>query len=313
MTKGSGIFTKLHEAEDVLARGKDNKGGDSASVRAMIAECSKSPHYVLDADLHHRLDFMTILKSMVAMRDAGVMRLPYPTVFLELWSGLADVRLFVLVRDVGNAKFSIRTTAWLHDSNQKWLGDIKGLDVEFNNTPPDGSEVFYTDFRGGVSDKPSGHPMTSGSDGFSINFTRSTLDIKVVSQIITALAICVMMKHIMGFETERIEPTRLNKQRIAGGKTRIPSHTVVRIGHIYDKSGNRTSTRDATGRTMPIHMRAAHVRRQHHTTHWLEQEKKQPGDPGVFEDYHMVLIDAVLVNYKDGTDLEKPLPKLVKF
>ena len=110
-----------------------------------------------------------------------------------------------------------------------------------------------------------------------------------------SLGIALLMLNIQGVEKEVIEPTKLNRQRKASGKPGIPTHTVMRIGHVYDHNGNRVGL--GAGRTMPVHMRAGHTRRQHY------------GEGNTLE--KIVFIPPVLVNFKPGERPEVRQPKRI--
>lgn len=107
---------------------------------------------------------------------------------------------------------------------------------------------------------------------------------------------CMLLLNTKGVAQEVVAaPEKLNRSRTKSGKAPIPSCTVVRIGKVYDRSGNEVS--NPTGRHMPIHWRAGHTRQQHYGAG--NQKIKQ------------VYIKPVLVNYDPHTEATVK-PRLVK-
>jgi hypothetical protein len=109
-----------------------------------------------------------------------------------------------------------------------------------------------------------------------------------------ALCAMVLLLHTKGIIADRIEvPAKLNKSRALSGKPMIQDHTVIRIGHVYNKSGEKVEY-NSTGRTMPVHWRAGHWRNQ----------RVGVGRAST----RMVWIDPMLINYVEG-DTPTPKPK----
>jgi len=112
----------------------------------------------------------------------------------------------------------------------------------------------------------------------------------------TALSAVVALLRTKGVKLEHIEaPAKLNKSRVASGKAPISDHTVIRIGHLYDREGNQVKYAP-TGRHMPVHWRAGHIRNQRF-------------GPGLAKSYE-VFIEPMLINYEEGTDVPAPVKEV---
>lgn len=159
-------------------------------------------------------------------------------------------------------------------------------------------------------------PLTGEANEFPAGFTASYDNPDISNALLLGMSIglmvAYMLTNITGLEREVVDARKLNKHRLAKGKHAIPTHSVVRIGHVYNSAGQRVNITSANRRSIPVHMRAAHTRWQHHGPKWMEEHPELACLPGNTVDGHRVLIDAVLVNYKDGTDLRTPLPRMVR-
>lgn len=101
-----------------------------------------------------------------------------------------------------------------------------------------------------------------------------------------AVRLAVLMTHISGLDRRIVEPPpELNRKRERNGKTQIQPYSYVHVGKVYDHEG-KEHHRNGTGRHMPIHMRAGHVR-------------MQACGPGLSE-RKAIWIPPVIVNYRGG-------------
>lgn len=298
----STIYTKLHEA---LAAHSENP-----EERAKLGAMAQLPHFVLEDMMRQSLDPTVVQKSILAIGEAGRLRLPYPEMLIELWHGGGSHgrwRYFIGVAEQANGNFAVGVVEYVN--GELWPYQLTGR-LEWKSKLEGGTSI--------IGDDP--EPIAPGEPGFFVEFIDDTpkrlggVRKDIVTHVGIGLMIAILATNIQGVDRERIDaPAKLNKARAANGKRPIPTHTVLRIGHVYDSAGNRHSINSPSGRTMPIHMRAAHVRRQHHGPGWVAANPEEAALAGNTADMHVVLIDAVLVNYREGTDLAVPLPKLVKY
>jgi hypothetical protein len=70
-----------------------------------------------------------------------------------------------------------------------------------------------------------------------------------------------LMLNTRGIEKEHICTAKLDKIHAKKGRPKIGGYSVLKIGTVYDKSG-KGHDRQSTGRHMPVHYRAGHVRQQ---------------------------------------------------
>lgn len=300
----STIYTKLHEAMAVCATAADSP------ERELLDHLGQLPHFTFERGLANDLDRIAMTKSMAALKEAGVMRLPYPEMFMELWGGTPDWRLFMGVRE-GATVGTFQTVAveWWHDTKERkqYIYPMFRADFEWNDKPAESSEAIL-----GLDGEE--HPADDFTQpwGFNVSYDDHARR-KLTVSMGFALMIAVMMVNISGLERETVDAGKLNKHRLANGKRPIPTHTVVRIGHVYNASGQKVAVNHGTRGSMSIHMRAAHTKRQPHGQRWMDENPAEAAKPGNTSDHHVVFIPAVLVNFKDGAELATPVPKVVRF
>lgn len=225
--------------------------------------CTGLPHYVIDPSLMDLLTRSDVGASIKAMVEANVCNLPFPKLLLEI--AVNDGRYFITLQE-HHGEFVARA-AVLYEGK----GDISLVDVD-----PNEITVHYTGEHFHIATNGRSHEIWLKLVGLSVG-------------------IALLMLNIQGVVKQVIEPTRLNKSRAARGSTPIPSHTVIRIGHVYNREGKQE--RVATGRTMPVHLRAGHAR---HQRYGPENSLTK-----------IVYIPPVLVNFKPGGQAPVPPKRIV--
>lgn len=112
---------------------------------------------------------------------------------------------------------------------------------------------------------------------------------------IGVLAVLLML-HTKGIAVDKEErPERLNKSRVAAGKPSIPEHRIVRIGHVYDRKGEKKDY-NSSCKSMPVHWRSGHIRHQRFGKN-LERS-------------YELYIEPMLINYVDGPEPAMPVKKV---
>lgn len=235
-----------------------HKARELAPDEEFFARCEMLPHYVVDHSLRELLTRGDVQASINAMVEANIAHLPFTEMVVEFDASNHDrARSFVLL--------------------EEYQGRFRAF-----------MGVLHT--AGAAEADPEPITMELGDRAVEVRGDERTHKtwLRVAG---IALTIALLMLNIQGVEKEVIEPTRLNKQRKALGKPKVPTHTVMRIGHVYDRNGNRVGLGE--GRTMPVHMRAGHARRQHY------------GEGNALE--KIVFIPPVLVNFRlDGEPVKVP-------
>lgn len=244
MGRGMGkyIATKLHQAVEI-------------ADDPFLQRCAELPHFVIDESLLALLERSDVRSSILAMKEAGIARLPFPEMLLELDSGSA--RAFVLLEEYQD-RFRAGM-AMLHPA-------------------------------GAVEIDPDQIDISIGSEAVTVDAPARRSHESWLRTVGLCVGIAMLMLNIQGVDRETIQTDRLNRQRAAKGKPRIPTHSVMRIGHVYDSSGRAHSV--GAGRHMPVHFRAGHARRQHYG----------PGNAEV----KIVYIPPTLVNFRPGVEITQP-------
>jgi hypothetical protein len=235
-----------------------HKARELAPEEEFFRRCEKLPHYVIDSSLTELLARSDVQQSVAAMVEADIAHLPFEELLIEMDGG-SDVRYFVIMTETAGG---FRASVGVMHSDRAAEVSLHAYDLTIEQV-----EIkVRTDLRS----------------------HEAWMYVAAM-----ALGISLLMLNIQGVEKAVVEAKKLNKQRTASGKPSIPQHTLMRIGHVYDQNGERVGL--GAGRTMAVHMRAGHARRQHHG----------PGNTLM----KFVYIPPVLVNFKPG--VEAAVPKRV--
>lgn len=237
---------------------KLHKAIELAPDEEFFARCAKLPHYVVDPSLIDLLTRGDVRASINAMIEAGIARLPFAEMLIETETG--PTRNFILLEEYQD-RFRAQV-AVLRDGNLTSAAEVD----------------------------PNPYTMELGDTAVSVDEPTKTSHPTWMKLAAVTLGVALLMLNIQGVEKEVIEPSRLNKSRKASGKPSIPTHSVMRIGHVYDTNGNRLGL--GAGRQMPVHMRAGHARHQHY------------GEGNLLT--KIVYIPPVLVNFKPGEVVRVP-------
>jgi hypothetical protein len=103
-----------------------------------------------------------------------------------------------------------------------------------DKAPPDAATLMHADGTETPAEQDDGWGWTCRWDSDVIDRNR-----RVLIPLGFATMLSVMMAHVSGFVRETVDPKKLNKARAANGKHAIPTHTVLRIGHVYNSAGQK--------------------------------------------------------------------------
>lgn len=182
-------------------------------------------------------------KSVSALIECGLVHIPYPEMIVQFPSNDGE------------------------DHPASWIVVLKERDGLIAAWPMyDAKDVFWA-ATGLAAVQPEGR---EGKQGFRVILPEdsridSADDAQFLAKICCSAAMLgVLMTHVSGLDRQVIKPSnRLNKSRAAKGKTKIRDYSYVRVGHVYDKYGKaHKHVEGDVRRSMPIHMRAGHVRNQ---------------------------------------------------
>jgi len=236
------IHTKLHILlEGLLHRPEPNV---KTYARDLAMRLQSVPHFVLDDQLMDAIDPVDVERTIDALLDADAIGLPFEKCLVEKRmtskSG-EDGHIFVL--------FEAMEGYWNFELH--WLAakalEAKGMDapgrirIERCDPLPDPKGDYSPRYR------------------FMIEQSHKSIDAAVV----VTLSMLIVLTHTRGVVKEVVTADslrKLNRSRTAKGKQPVPSYTLYKIGHTYDKDGKKAAWHPGT--KMRPHMRAGHVRQQ---------------------------------------------------
>lgn len=236
---------------------KLHKAAELAPGEEFFTEAAGLPHYVIDETLIELLQRSDVGASISAMIEAGICKLPFPQMLIEV-----DMS--------GNRSFVVAEEYQDHFRARMGIIHKSGLAAEVD---PD---TFYVHADG---------------NAITVDTVLHKSHSSWLRGVGLAISVGLLMLNIQGVDQEVIEPTKLNKRRVASGHPGIPRHTLLRIGHVYDSDGSRHAS-TGSGWTMPVHLRAAHTRRQHFGEGNLQTK--------------IVYVPPVLVNFTPGAVAPQP-------
>lgn len=249
------IGTKLHQLQQLIP--------DEPLLPKYLA----APKYYVDRDVVEIMSREDVQESVKAMIQAGIARLPFNPLLIEFKSinskvlNASQVHFFVLLSETDG-----------------------GIRAESSLMYDTDDTTMYRAVRGTTE-------VTLTEQAILVNTGGDEIDGTAVG---LAVMMALLMLNVKGIEKRVVEVNRLNKQRMKSSKPRIPSHTVIHIGTIYDRSGKGVRYVDGgpSGRKMRVHMRRGHARHQACGEGMTERK--------------WVYIPPVLVNYSEG-DGQQPI------
>lgn len=186
--------------------------------------------YYIDADVVGLIQRDDGLRSVKALIEAGICRLPYNPMMVE-FSATEKFRWFILIEETEE------------DSKFDFLCQCIFMHLPTRETYYSSSdaELFMTD------------------EGFVVNNVRTTQDAHAA---ICGVTMSLLLLNTRGIEKEVIHPQKLNAIREKKGQSAIPRVTTLRIGTVYDREGKGHAI--GTTGMRRVHLRAGHARRQHY-------------------------------------------------
>ncbi len=180
------IHTRVHKLAELV--------GDDLPV-------STAHHYVIGDDLLKAMARDDVQRSIEAMIEAGIARLPFEDMLVE-FTPTPGVTRFVWLKEAPGSLQAL--TAML-------AGKLATLPTE---------------------------PALVTIEGRGLRIERAA-DERDGQAVALATSFALLMLNVRGIEKVHIEPTRLNRARM-GRARMIPAHIVLKIGVVYDREGRRT-------------------------------------------------------------------------
>lgn len=224
------IKTKLH----ILAENIDPSSMERGNQIPMIQEMLNAASYVIDDDVLELLRRDDASKSIKALVQAGMVRLPYNPMVVEFEVAHTHHN-FCLLRE----KDGVISGRPIVMTNKTMLAMVAKFEIRAEVI---GEKLIIHEgiYKHGIAE----------SEVFTRTFA-------------TALNLALLMLNTKGIDKQVITVSKsLNKKRAAHGKPCIPHHSIVHVGTIYQRDGTAIK-REGGGWHMPMHWRCGYTRLQH--------------------------------------------------
>jgi hypothetical protein len=239
-----------------------------AKLYDMVATLGALPKFVIDPELINMMKDDDYQRSLLDMKTADVLRLPFPACIVEV-EGESGTHAFVLLRDLqaeGLLPFEDRSilalkqeavfyaVVWLlhKDEDGEYLvfsPSVLNLDVAAAADPNDGMNLKVSGFAS---------PFTKQDDK-AWELCQATAR-KDAGWAYRALFAALLLLNTKGIKKEVIECERLNRKRTASGKPPIPRHTYITIGRVYRSAGGEAADDYLPRKSPRPHWRRGHLR-----------------------------------------------------
>lgn len=240
----------------------------------LVGRISELPKFVIEDELMKLASGEKFHQSILDMKKAGVLRLPYPAMTVE-FNTASGSRVIVVLRDNKS------------EDNVSWEPPDRKI---YNENEPVAASAFYgfifiidNDKNGDylvinpgiigidVGEGDDGKAMLKVSADISNMFEEAEKQnemlgktyVKNMAYIWKALCASMLLMHTDGVTKEVVDCEKINRKRKSSGKPLIPKHTYLRIGRVYRSSSSNDSS-EYIPRKSPI----PHWRRGHLRTYW---------------------------------------------
>jgi hypothetical protein len=236
----------------------------------LLTEFGKLPRFVVDSDVLELVMRDKYQQSLLDMKRAGVMRLPFPAMMIEFQYGTGHH--IVMLRDLGDDT----SQAWEMGIDKEKLGSLGhehpfyGIVMRVEKDEHGEYVVLGPSHIGIDVEQREGEPYI-GLGGFGLaifecahkllNETVEKTWTKDGGSIFRALAAAMLVMHTEGVKREVVECDKINRARIKSHKPIIPRHVVLSIGKVYRSRDADARPEDYDKRRSPIpHWRRGHLR-----------------------------------------------------
>lgn len=248
---------------------------------------SKLPYFVISEKLQEVFKQDECLLCVQAMLEAGVFKLPYEWQLIEFdyKTDTMTEKVYCAVKQHADGKIDVYTMLYMNrDVGLCYVIPPFTHTIKFElNVDPETNKTEV-----GFNFETFACTYYKDQEVIKKQFKNGGQDLSelLVGLALRAVYYLAVVSNARGVAKEHIACEALNKKRVKRGNTRVPDHTVFRIGRVYDRSGKSShyDENDAVKRRMPIHLRRGHVRHQRHGK-GREQVK-------------LTYIEPVLVNFK---------------
>jgi hypothetical protein len=197
-----------------------------------IGEARSAAVYVVGGDVVEIMQREDVFKSIQALMEADVFRLPYPKMLVE-FSAHENVRRFCLIKEMPGEKYAMTAECvFLH------CGDSKEMTTHHTTTNGEVRMTKEMFMAGEFGTKQDAHSA------------------------ILAISMSLLFLNTKGIEKVHVEPSAFNRARIKKGKSVAVPYTYMRIGTVFDREGRAVKV--VGGGKVRMHMRAGHTKNQHY-------------------------------------------------
>lgn len=315
------IRTRWHRAVEAveagqvsikIAKGKNPypllKGSQEyQDLLGLFAIIDEVPKYYIEPSLMEIMERKDVVLSLQAMFEANITALPYPVVLVEVDGSAAlpgvRVRNFVVLSERPESVQRMPYEEVNHPfrANLFRLAESGGVDT-VQLSPATLWLAFIPDADDHDGGKGFGtHYMTSAAPYVppSLNAAQAIQetnmrDFHVCREALDAM---IVLLNTRGINKELVEPKRLNRARAKQRKRAVPSHTVLRVAHVYSHDGKR---KEVPGWSQRFHIRPAYI------NHYWYGPRKDPDNPPVRRSR---LVQSYMVNYDPANPDQVPLPR----
>ena len=266
----SPIRTRIH----ILASNVDPKTNQFGRDNKIVQDMMKAASFVIDRDVVALVNREDAKKSVKALVEAGLWKLPFNPMVIEYETdGGPEGKAHSFVYLYEKGEDIIGRVVLMELGNFTAMCAIDEMTARILN-----KEIMVDAGRYEKQSNPA-HKLFLHTFAVSVH-------------------LALLMLNTKGIEKEVVHvPPSFNKKRVAKGRASIPSHTVVHIGTIYRRDGSAIKRDGHGGWHMPMHWRCGYTRRQHFGKN-REEEK-------------MVYIPPCIVNFKPDEDTpHAPMRKL---
>lgn len=276
------IHTKFHRLAQLILAGEevyltaerggishplteyDKNGSAQRKLVKFLHSFSHLPKFVFDPELAYSLHTEAANDSLFDMKEAGLLRLPFPSIIVEvpLRSGERTAedglpatlrQSIVLIEEYSKEK----------DYTERGY-DFIGYDMSINADDYGEYAVVAPSPIAFIVDKPSKKLGVFGIDAFGIpdlgELAKKT-SLKDAGALWRAVFCATLLLSTRGMTREVIECQKLNKHRVASGKPSIPQHTYISLGRVYKSKTGDDSTEYIPGKSPTPHWRRGHISR----------------------------------------------------
>lgn len=275
------VFSRFH----LLRANTPIETDNSKNGMDIMLSMEKLPAFVVQNDAIEMLNRSDCVAAIRAMIEANILKLSYPEMRLEWQIRQAESAQFV------GTMLGFKEMEPIHEFVRLKETD-RGIEATY---------AFYFCKSGLGAIYEDKFRITPRVGEWIVEYNHDTDPIikqMAIGPCFLAINMALVLMNMKGIEREVHEFAALNKQRIKKKKPAISTYNYVRIGHVYKADGSRIKYTDGDHRSMPMHVRSAHTRRQHFGKENSETK--------------IIYVPSCIVNFNPGETPKQAKPRIIK-